>query len=127
MPERTNDLLTGVLIGGLIGAALGVLFAPKSGKETREDIARKTDELLFKAKEEYETALEKSKYLYEAAVKKAQGFQSLAHEKVGDVEETVTELTEKGKEAFLDNKNRFKKALDAGIDAFKEEKKEEIS
>jgi len=124
MPERTNDLLTGVLIGGLIGAVFGVLFAPKSGKETREDIARKADELLSKAKEEYEAALEKSKLLYDAAVKKAQGLQSLAQEKAGDVEETVTGLAEKGKEAFLDNKNRFKKALDAGIDAFKEEKGE---
>ena len=124
MPERTNDLLTGMLIGGIIGAALGVLFAPKSGKETREDIARKTDEMLSKAKEEYEAALEKSKRLYETAVKKAQVLQSLAQEKVGDVEETVTDLAEKGKEAFLDNKNRFKRALDAGIDAFKEEKGE---
>jgi gas vesicle protein len=117
MSERTNDLLTGMLIGGLIGAALGILFAPKSGKETREDIARKTDELLTKAKEEYEAAVEKSKRLYETAVQRAQG-------KVCDVEETVAGLAEKGKEAFLDNKNRFKKAIDAGIDAFKEEKGE---
>ena len=124
MSERTNDLLTGVLIGGLIGVVLGVLFAPKSGKETREDIARKTDELLSKAKEEYEAAAEKSKRIYETAIKKAQGLQSLAQEKVGDVEDTVTELAEKGKDAFLDNKNRFKRALDAGIDAFKEEKGE---
>jgi gas vesicle protein len=117
MPNRTNDLLTGVLIGGLIGAALGILFAPKSGKETREDIARKTEELISKAKEEYEAALEKSKRLYETAVTKAQGLQSLAQEKVGDV-------AEKGKETFLDNKNRLKKALDAGIEAYKEEKGE---
>ncbi|MBC7746412.1 YtxH domain-containing protein [Pedobacter sp.] len=30
-----------VLVAGLIGAAVGLLFAPKSGKETREDLRKK--------------------------------------------------------------------------------------
>jgi len=122
MTMKTTDFLKGVLIGGLIGAAAGILFAPKSGKETREDIARKTDEIIKKAKEEYEVALEKSKNAYETAIRKAKEIQSMAREKVEDVEESVTELTEKGKETLLDNKTRLKKALDAGIDAFREEK-----
>ena len=63
MSERNNDLLKGLFVGGLIGMVLGVLFAPKSGKQTREDITRKADELLVKAKEEYETAIEKAKRL----------------------------------------------------------------
>jgi len=106
----------------LVGAVAGILFAPKSGKETREDIARKTDEIIKKAKEEYELALEKSKNAYETAIRKAKEIQSMAREKVDDVEESVTELTEKGKESLLDSKTRLKKALDAGIEAFKEEK-----
>ena len=61
MSEKNGDLFKGLIVGGLIGALLGILFAPKSGKETREDIARKTEELLGKAKEEYEKAAEKSK------------------------------------------------------------------
>ncbi|PKN88782.1 MAG: hypothetical protein CVU51_03430 [Deltaproteobacteria bacterium HGW-Deltaproteobacteria-1] len=35
MAEKDWDLVKGVVIGGLIGAAIGILFAPKSGKETR--------------------------------------------------------------------------------------------
>lgn len=46
----------------------GFLFAPKSGKETREDIARKTSDVLDKAKEEYEKAAEKAKLIYEASL-----------------------------------------------------------
>jgi len=122
MTTRSNDFLKGVLIGGLIGAVAGILFAPKSGKETREDIARKTDDLIQKAREEYEVAMEKSKRAYETAIKKAKEIQSMARETVEDVEETVTDLTEKGKETLLDSRTRLKKALDAGIDAFKEEK-----
>lgn len=122
MSTKTSDFLKGALIGGLIGAAAGILFAPKSGKETREDIARKTDEIIKKAKDEYDIALEKSKMAYETAIKKAKEIQLMAREKVEDVEETVTELTEKGRETLLDNKTRLKKAIDAGIEAFKEEK-----
>jgi gas vesicle protein len=69
MSENSRDLLTGLLIGGLIGAALGILYAPKSGKETRDEITGKAKELVDKAKEEYEKAIEKSKSAYESAVK----------------------------------------------------------
>ena len=35
----------GVLIGGVIGAVVSLLFAPKSGRELRADIGRKSKEL----------------------------------------------------------------------------------
>jgi hypothetical protein len=34
----TDDCVKGPIIGGLLGAAFGILYAPKSGKETREEI-----------------------------------------------------------------------------------------
>lgn len=37
--ETAKKVGTGIGVGAAIGSALGVLFAPKSGKETRQDIA----------------------------------------------------------------------------------------
>lgn len=49
--EKKNSGLGKFLIGAGIGAAIGVLFAPKSGKETRKDLKEKMDNLIAKAKE----------------------------------------------------------------------------
>jgi gas vesicle protein len=122
MSERNGDLLKGLLIGGLIGAGLGILYAPKSGKETREDIARKTEELLGKAKEEYEKAIEKSKRAYELAVQRLEELQLSAKEKVEDVENKINEFAQQSSETIQDNKNKLKRAIDAGVDAYRHEK-----
>ena len=39
------------LLGALIGAGIGVLFAPKKGSEIRKDLKNKLDELISKAKQ----------------------------------------------------------------------------
>lgn len=44
-------LLAGIGLGTLIGATLGLLFAPKPGSELRHDIADKYGELSDKVKE----------------------------------------------------------------------------
>lgn len=119
---REWDLVKGLLIGGLIGAAIGVLFAPKSGKETRQDIADKADELLSKAKEEYEKAVEKSKATYDAAVTRLSTAEGAVREKVKEVGKNIGEFAEQSAEALADNTNRLKKALDAGVEAYREEK-----
>ncbi|HOG16432.1 MAG TPA: YtxH domain-containing protein [Syntrophales bacterium] len=88
-----EDYIKGFLIGGLIGAALGILYAPKSGKETREEICRTTQDLLDKAKAQYE-----------------------------DKRRKVEELANREKELLAESKRRLKKAVDAGVEALRQEK-----
>ena len=38
---RSGDFMAGILVGVLIGGALGLLFAPEPGEETRELVAEK--------------------------------------------------------------------------------------
>ncbi|MFP4031914.1 MAG: YtxH domain-containing protein [Desulfococcaceae bacterium] len=49
--RTARDLMMGATMGTAAGAAAGVLFAPRSGEETREAIRRKTDQTLSAAKE----------------------------------------------------------------------------
>ncbi len=44
-------LLAGVGIGAIIGAAAGLLFAPKAGDQTREELKDKFHELKHKSEE----------------------------------------------------------------------------
>ncbi len=43
-------ILTSLLFGLSAGFVLGILFAPKSGKETRKEIMEKSEELIKKSK-----------------------------------------------------------------------------
>ncbi len=48
--EKKKSGLGKFLIGAGIGVGLGVLFAPKSGKETRKELKNKMDDLIEKVK-----------------------------------------------------------------------------
>jgi gas vesicle protein len=43
------SVLAGIGLGAIVGAAAGLLFAPKTGEETREDIKRAAEDLKVKA------------------------------------------------------------------------------
>jgi gas vesicle protein len=49
--EGGNGFLLGFLLGALAGVAVGFLYAPKPGKETREMLKEKASELKEKATE----------------------------------------------------------------------------
>jgi gas vesicle protein len=119
MSNQIEGFVKGIILGGAIGALIGILYAPQSGRKTREDINRKAEELLMKAKEEYETALKKSSKAYESAVKQLKHLESSTKEKVGEMEEKVQELTEIGKETLHDTKGHLMKAVNAAAQVFK--------
>lgn len=119
MSNPIEGFIKGIIFGGVIGAVLGILYAPQSGRKTREDISGKAEKLLTKAKEEYEEALKKSGKAYESAVKQLKYLESTAQEKVGEMEEKVDELAELGKEAFHDTKGQLTKTVNAVVHAFK--------
>lgn len=107
--------LTYLLIGGGIGAALALLFAPKSGHELRGDIADVTRKGIEKGKETAALVGERAGDYYEVTREKAGELYHTAQEKAG-------ELTEKAKSVAAQTANPFSAAIEAGKQAYGEEK-----
>ena len=40
--DNTTSFLSGLILGAVVGLAIGFLYAPQSGKETRELLSEKT-------------------------------------------------------------------------------------
>jgi gas vesicle protein len=56
-----TDILITLTVGVSVGFILGILFAPKSGKETRKEIKEKGGEIIEKGRESLGTVVEKTK------------------------------------------------------------------
>ncbi|MDI6641918.1 MAG: YtxH domain-containing protein [Elusimicrobiota bacterium] len=59
--KNSGETILAFLLGGIIGACLGILFAPNSGKETRrklkvllEDLGEKAEDWIEEGKEKVE-------------------------------------------------------------------------
>ena len=102
--ERTNGIL-GFLAGAAVGAALGVLFAPRSGKETRDRIRNKAGE----AKDELDELIERAQGEWSKAKGKASDVASMTKDEVTDF---VRFLFEEGK----DLKERMAKDVSDTVD-----------
>jgi len=105
--DRETGLATIVvsfLAGAAIGSGLALLFAPKTGKEVREQIKDLTDDAVDKIKVYAKETQEKVK------------------DYARDAQEKVKSTYESGKEVVLEKKSIISSAIDAGKEAMEKEK-----
>jgi gas vesicle protein len=93
MADNVGSRISFFLVGLGIGALVGILFAPKSGEETREFLAAKADE-----GREY------------------------AQRKARELRERAEDLVERSKGAASRQKESLSAAVDAGREAYQREK-----
>lgn len=55
---NTKDTIGGLIIGAVTGVALGLLFAPKKGSETREALASDVNNLYDRVSEDFKSSFE---------------------------------------------------------------------
>lgn len=93
------------LIGGFVGAAVALLFAPKTGQETRNLIGEKyregSDQITRKVREGRDAVTERSREVFDK----------------------VTQGVDRGKETLARQKEQLTAAIDAGRQAYQEEKR----
>jgi len=112
--------LTFLLAGAGIGAVVALLFAPKSGVELREDIADATRKGLEKSKEAAAQIQDRAGEYYEATRDRATDLYESGLERAG-------ELTEKAKSVAAGTANPFTAAIEAGKQAYTQEKRKNES
>lgn len=89
----TGTVLVSFIAGAAIGAAMALLYAPKSGREMREDILDLTEDAVDKIKE----------YAKEA-------------------QEKIKTAVDEGKETFVEKKSVLASAIEAGREAMQRER-----
>jgi len=110
------EKLTYLLIGAGIGATLALLFAPKSGRELRGDIADYTKRGVDAAGEGARAAGSRASEIYGAASEKVTGAYGAARDRVSQSAEAISDLAARQKE-------QIQAAIEAGKQAYREEKR----
>ena len=95
-----STTLLSFLLGGLAGAAAAILFAPRSGKETRDLL-----------EEKLRTGADRGRDLRDKVVTKSR-----------EILDEASEYVEKQRDGLEKRKDRFTAAVEAGRQAYREEK-----
>jgi len=115
--RRGESLLGAFLLGGIVGAVLGLLFSPRSGKENREFIAAKADEYWGEGREFYETSRAKVLDETEEMRVKIDSARERLKEQVGTVTQQAKEKVQQIAPATKDVIGKASESVKSGIDA----------
>jgi gas vesicle protein len=102
----TGARLTYLAIGATLGAVCALLFAPKSGRELREDLADATRKGVDRARETGTQLSSKAGEYYDTATSRAGELAAGARDVASRRGERFTSAFEAGKQAYRDEKRR---------------------
>jgi len=118
----SKGLLVGFLTGAIVGSAIALLYAPKSGKEFRKDLSGKADEFLDEAEKIFNEGKSKGERLVSDAKVKADALMDEAKKILDDARTKAGDAYSSGKDKLSTESNRIKDAVKAGVDSYKDSK-----
>lgn len=95
--NNNKDFIFGSLVGGLIGAAAALFFAPKSGKEIRENLGQQANVMRDRTGRFTNDALEKSSGLANMAKEKTASLSQVVTEQSSQIMNKVRDITSTSK------------------------------
>ena len=95
----TRDFISGVLWGGLVGAAIGMLMAPRSGEETRALLRERSDEFREQARETADNLRTKATETADVARERAAELQQRSKELIDENRERIVRTAEAVKQS----------------------------
>jgi gas vesicle protein len=99
----TSGVVLSFLLGALSGAALAILFAPRSGRETREILGEKLRETADRSRRLGEQALEKGR----EAAEDASGYLERQRDALEKRRDRLAAAVEAGRQAYRDEKEKM--------------------
>ncbi len=102
--DNFGSFIIGFIVGGIAGAIATILYAPKSGEETRQIIRNKKDEFVEKANVSMDE-------VYKQAEIVAKDAKDLMDDIASTTKSHANEITKKGKESLEEGKELFKKSV----------------
>ncbi len=129
-----KGFLSGFIAGGAVGVVLALLYAPKSGKELRQDIKSKSDGYMddaekyiadakVRAKDLINEGKERSDKIISDAKSKSEQLLHDAEKVFNDAKSKATDIVNTGKSTLETESGKLKDAVKAGVDAYKGTKK----
>ncbi|HEV3468179.1 MAG TPA: YtxH domain-containing protein [Pyrinomonadaceae bacterium] len=112
--RRDADMGTQVAcfaLGATVGAVLALLFAPKSGRELREDIADATRKGVDRARETGSQLSARAGEVYDSAATRAGELAQTAREAASRRGEHLSAAIEAGRQAYRDEKRRTESSV----------------
>lgn len=106
------------LTGLGLGALVGVLYAPKSGRETREDLVSSALDAKEKAAVLTQQGVDKANDYVEQGKQAAGDYVDKGKDLYDQSRTQWTQYVEKGKSLVQDQQDRVAAAVDAGKDAY---------
>lgn len=102
--SRVKPVLSGLVLGGLIGAGAALLFAPSSGEKTRAEIRNRTmelrDQTVDTVKDKISQAKSKASQITSDVKEKARELKHQGQDLVGRQLDRVSETAETKKKAI---------------------------